>query len=127
LQKEKEIFWLVKRKIAFFFFWRISNGNNKTKSFNLSALNIPEEQYTILGKLFTQDFLCTSIHLNDCNLSSEGTEKIFREKFVYKIFIKALQAFLHGLEKNTTCKTLELKVDEERIVFFICIKFVFII
>ncbi len=52
-------------------------------------------------------------------------EKFFREKFVYRIFIKALQAFLHGLEKNTTCKTLELKVDEKRVVFFLYYKICF--
>jgi len=28
-----------------------------------------------------------------------------------------LQAFLHGLEKNKTCKTLELKVNDERVVY----------
>jgi len=66
---ETKMFLIIKNS---FFLSRISDGNNKTKSFNLSALNIPEEQYTILGKLFTKDFLCTSIHLNDCNLSSEG-------------------------------------------------------
>ncbi|CAF3646908.1 unnamed protein product [Adineta steineri] len=72
---------------------KVSNGdNNPTKSFNLSSLSIPEAQYVVLGKLFTHDCLFTSIHLNDCNLTSE-----------------ALQAFLHGLVKNTTCRTLELK------------------
>ncbi|UJR31284.1 hypothetical protein I4U23_018784 [Adineta vaga] len=71
---------------------KVSNGNHSTKTFNLSSLNIPETQFTVLGKLFTQDYLCTSIHLNDCNLSSE-----------------ALRAFLHGLVKNTICRTLELK------------------
>ncbi|CAF1509121.1 unnamed protein product [Adineta steineri] len=72
---------------------KVSNGdNNPTKSFNLSSLSIPEAQFVVLGKLFTHDCLFTSIHLNDCNLTSE-----------------ALQAFLHGLVKNTTCRTLELK------------------
>ncbi|CAF0808025.1 unnamed protein product [Rotaria sordida] len=71
---------------------KISNEDNQTKIFNLSSLNIPEEQYTVLGKLFSHDSLYTSIHLNDCNLSSE-----------------ALQAFLHGLVTNTTCRKLELK------------------
>ena len=42
------------------------------KSFNLSSLNIPEAQYLVLGKLFSHDFIFTSILLNDCNLSSEG-------------------------------------------------------
>ncbi|CAF0779678.1 unnamed protein product [Rotaria sordida] len=71
---------------------KISNEDNQTKIFNLSSLNIPEEQYTVLGKLFSHDSLYTSIHLNDCNLSSQ-----------------ALQAFLHGLVTNTTCRKLELK------------------
>ncbi|CAF3525778.1 unnamed protein product [Rotaria sp. Silwood1] len=71
---------------------KISHADNQTKTFNLSSLNIPEAQYTVLGKLFSHDFLYTSIHLNDCNLSSE-----------------ALQAFLHGLVTNTTCRTLQLK------------------
>ncbi|CAF0860113.1 unnamed protein product [Adineta ricciae] len=71
---------------------KVCNGNSTTKTFNLSSLSIPEAQFTVLGKFFSQDYLCTSIHLNDCNLSSE-----------------ALRAFLHGLVKNTTCRTLELK------------------
>ncbi|CAF4185054.1 unnamed protein product [Rotaria sordida] len=50
---------------------KISNEDNQTKIFNLSSLNIPEEQYTVLGKLFSHDSLYTSIHLNDCNLSSQ--------------------------------------------------------
>ncbi|CAF3143188.1 unnamed protein product [Rotaria socialis] len=71
---------------------KASHGDHQTKTFNLSSLSIPEAQYTVLGKIFSRDFLFTSIHLNDCNLSNE-----------------ALQAFLHGLVTNTTCKTLELK------------------
>ena len=55
-----------------FSFLRISNENNQTRSFNLSSLNIPEAQYTVLGKLFAHDFLCTNIYLNDCNLSNQG-------------------------------------------------------
>ncbi|UJR15397.1 hypothetical protein I4U23_002345 [Adineta vaga] len=71
---------------------KVSGEDNKTKSLNLSSFNIPEGQCSILGKILTHDFIFTSIHLNDCNLSSD-----------------ALQALLHGLVTNTTCKTLELK------------------
>ncbi|CAF3514740.1 unnamed protein product [Adineta steineri] len=71
---------------------KVSGEDNKTKSLNLSSFNIPESQCSVLGKILTHDFIFTSIHLNDCNLSSD-----------------ALQALLHGLVTNTTCKTLELK------------------
>jgi hypothetical protein len=37
--------------------------------------------------------------------------------FLWKFSLKALQAFLHGLVKNTTCKTLELKVDDGQTAF----------
>ncbi|CAF1332763.1 unnamed protein product [Adineta ricciae] len=71
---------------------KVSGEDNKTKGLNLSSFNIPEGQCSILGKILTHDFIFTSIHLNDCNLSTD-----------------ALQALLHGLVTNTTCKTLELK------------------
>ena len=51
---------------------RVSGEENKTKSLNLSSFNIPEAQCSILGKILTHDFIFTSIHLNDCNLSTEG-------------------------------------------------------
>ncbi|CAF1110582.1 unnamed protein product [Rotaria sordida] len=51
---------------------KVSGEDNKTKSLNLSSFNIPEAQCSILGKILTHDFIFTSIHLNDCNLSTDG-------------------------------------------------------
>ncbi|CAF3775205.1 unnamed protein product [Rotaria sp. Silwood1] len=59
---------------------KILNADNQTKTFNLFSLNIPEAQYTLLGKHFSHDFLYTSIDLNDCNLSNKGRK--FLERFV---------------------------------------------
>ncbi|CAF1206875.1 unnamed protein product [Didymodactylos carnosus] len=64
---------------------KVSADDNKTKSLNLSSFNIPDTQCTVLGKLLFIISLHCFIHL------------------------LALQALLHGLYTNTTCKTLELK------------------
>lgn len=74
-----------------FFLFRSSNGNNQIKTFNLSSLNIPEAQYTVLGKLFARDFLFTSIQLNDCNLTNEGKE--FLEKNFLRLFLLKLYKY----------------------------------
>lgn len=62
----------------------------------------------VLGKILTHDFVFTSIHLNDCNLSNEGKSRLFTSNFLSLVLL-ALQALLHGLVTNTTCRTLELK------------------
>ena len=53
---------------------KVSGEDNKTKGLNLSSFNIPEAQCSILGKILTHDFIFTSIHFNDCNLSTDGRE-----------------------------------------------------
>ena len=93
---------------------KVSGEDNKTKALNLSSFNIPEAQCSILGKILTHDFIFTSIHFNDCNLSTDGREfslTFIRLPSMLSCTLLALQALLHGLVTNTTCKVLELKVS----------------
>ena len=71
---EKQTFPKKKLNKIFFLicFSRVSGEDNKTKGLNLSSFNIPEGQCSILGKILTHDSIFTSIHLNDCNLSTDG-------------------------------------------------------
>lgn len=42
------------------------------------------------------------------------SDKLILYSIIISFLCIALQAFLHGLETNTTCKTLELKVNIEK-------------
>lgn len=100
--------------ICLLIIFRVSGEDNKTKSLDLSSFNLPEAQCTVLGKILTHDFIFTSIHLNDCNLSTEGKFSIRIHYYLFNYsfslaFSTALQTLLHGLVTNTTCRTLELK------------------